>query len=109
MAGRQQIEIWQGEDRTLTFDLTDGGAPLDLTGWTLSWRVWRKGNDNVLTETVTLAGDPTTGRCSVALSATDTALAPGTYQHEMRRTNASSVTTVFVGDLIVKDSPFTTP
>lgn len=107
MAGSQDVIVYQGEDVTLTYNLRDtAGDPLDLTGWTASWRVWTPGNENILTKTVTLAGDPTTGVCTVALAAADLAMAPAVYRYELRRTNSGSVTTVVVGKFTVTDSPF---
>lgn len=105
MAGRQQIEIWQGEDRTLSYALLDGGAPLDITDWTLIWRAWQRGNNNIFALAVSLDA-PANGECSVDLEAADTALVAGTYLYEMRRTDSGSVTTVLVGTLTIHDSPF---
>lgn len=107
MAGKRDVEVAQGEDVTLTYTLLDtAGDPLDLTDWTMNWRAWTPGNENVLTKTVTLAGDPTTGVCTVALAAADLGMAPGVYLYELRRTNTGSVTSVVVGRFVVTDSPF---
>lgn len=105
MPGTYKEIIWQGENVTLPYTLLDGGDPIDLTGWTISWRVWRKGNDNILTKSVTLV-TPASGEVSVTLSATDTALAAGEYPFEMRRTDSGSVKPLIVGTLTVRDSPF---
>lgn len=107
MAGTQDVFVTQGEDVTLTYTLLDtDGDPLDLTGWTASWRVWTPGNENVLTKTVTISGTPTSGVCTVALAAADLVMAPNVYRYELRRTNSGSVTSVVVGRFTVTDSPF---
>lgn len=105
MPGTYKEIIWQGENVTLPYTLLDGGAPLDVTGWSISWRVWNKGADNVLTKAVTL-DTPASGEVSVTLSAADTTLVAGEYLFEMRRTDTGFVTPLMVGTLTVRDSPF---
>lgn len=106
MAGQQNIaDLWQGEDRTLVFDLLDGGAPLNVTGWTIIFRVGTRGNENVLALSAALT-DAANGRITVTLAAADLALIGKGYTYEIRRTNVGSVRTLLVGELRVIDSLF---
>lgn len=106
MTGYQDIAgIYQGENITLTFDLLDGGAPLDVTGWTIIFRVGVRGNENVLALSCTLV-DAAAGQISVTLTPTDLAQVGVGYTYEIRRTNSGSVRTLVVGAFRLADSLF---
>lgn len=105
MAGQYDLTLYQGEDKTYAYTLLDGGVPIDVTGWTLLFRVWELGNDNIMAVAVNL-DDAEAGQISVDLAAADTQLAAKVYRYEIRRTNAGSVTAVVVGTLTVRDSPY---
>lgn len=106
MAGTQPLIVYQGEDRVIAFELTDGGSPLDITGWTLSFKVWTAGNESVLTKTPALGGTPSNGECSVTLAAADLVMRAGRYLYELRRTGTGTETPLVVGIFDVKESPF---
>lgn len=107
MAGRQDIsDIFQGEDITLTFDLTDGGAPLAISGWAISFRVGLRGNEAIISKSATIVGDGSAGQITVALTAAELSLVGTGYVYEIRRTDASNVRTLVVGAFKVNDSLF---
>lgn len=107
MAGRQDInDIWQGEDITLTFDLTDAGAPLDVGGWAISFRVGVRGNEAIISKSATIVGDGSAGQITVALTSAELALVGKGYVYEVRRTDASNTRTLVVGNFVINDSLF---
>jgi hypothetical protein len=107
MAGRQDInDLWQGEDVALTFNLTDAGAPLVITGWAISFRVGLRGNEAIITKSATIVGDGSAGQITVALTAAELALVGKGYVYEVRRTDASNVRTLVVGNFVLNDSLF---
>lgn len=98
-----------GEDKSLritvytstaTADTIEAGTATaeNITGWALSWMLKRKLSDAdvdaALTKT-TVSGialtTPASGLCTVTVADTDTdALSPGTYVHELKRTDAGN-------------------
>jgi hypothetical protein len=105
-------DLYTGEDKTLTITVyqADGATPQNITGWALSYRWKRKASDPdtaaVLTKT-TASGialtTPATGICTVTIDDTDTDnLAPQTYVHELKRTDAGSETVLTTGTVLLQ-------
>lgn len=101
-----------GEDKSLVITVyqSDGTTPQDITGWALSWRLKRKLSDAdasaLLTKTTSSGIALTTaasGVCTVTIADTDTDdIAPDTYQHELKRTDAGQETVLLYGDCTLK-------
>lgn len=72
-----EIELFQGDNALINFAITQGGNAFDLTGYTVLYRAKFSVHDigYVFSENATLAADPTTGKCSVTLTASDLAVA----------------------------------
>src|SRR5688572_17610581 len=87
MANRVILEVYQGEDRTLTIEARNNlNAALSLTGATLSWRVGRNpyrldSSWPIFTKTGTIT-DSDDGLFTVSISATDTQYMTGDYLHQ---------------------------
>jgi hypothetical protein len=104
----QDIEVYAGEIRTIVVTITNNNdrAVEDLTGASVSWKV-KSGSTTHISKSVgsgiTLASDPTTGVCSIALQASDTSSLSGSYSHEVRVTLADgTIATTTVGRFIVR-------
>lgn len=91
--------IFDDTDRTLQFALKDTtGAALDLTGWTLSFRLGEP-NASVaaVTKTMTVTS-AAAGECEVAFTAAETtALTSGLKKYSIRRTDGSNKRVVQYG------------
>ena len=87
MANRVILEVYQGEDRTLTIEARNNlNAALSLTGATLSWRVGRNpyrldSSWPIFTKTGAIS-DSANGGFTVSISATDTQYMAGDYLHQ---------------------------
>jgi len=89
MADIENIEIYQGEDKTVTLTVTG----VNITGWTLS-AVGRRHRLHKGTALISVAGTVTDGPNGVATFAfvdTDTdGLYPGTYYWAAKRTDVGA-------------------
>jgi len=87
MANRVILEVYQGEDRTLTIEARNNlNAALSLTGATLSWRVGRNpyrldSSWPIFTKTGSIS-DSANGGFTVSISAADTQYMAGDYLHQ---------------------------
>ncbi len=96
MPNVQNIEVYAGEDRTVTLTARDSSNNVvNLTGKTLAFNVGRRPNDpTLMTAVLTYTGSTvstTAGTYTVAIVAGDTDdLTPGNYQHQ---TDATTVST----------------
>lgn len=113
MAGRITIaDIYQAEG-TITIPLTllDGGAALDITGWSISARLGLGGNKNIVTKTVgsgiTLT-DAAAGELEIEFSAADLDRVSKVYDFELRRTGSGTERTLVTGQLALNASLFGT-
>lgn len=100
----QHREIYAGDDRTLSLAAVGAaGAPLDLTGYTLSLRLSElPGDTAVLTKAGTIV-TAATGAFSVALTAAETAALDGDYwYHVLATSGAGAKLTVAGGHLRVR-------
>lgn len=108
-------DFFTGEDKSLVFTVTqaDGSTPQNITGWTLSWMLKRNlgDADAAALITKTTAGGaialttPLSGICTVTIEDVDTdALTPGTYRHELKRTNAGTETVLSYGTCVLKQA-----
>lgn len=107
------IQLYKTSARpVLRLRVLDGdGAPRDITGWAMSWRL---GKLNVpgqggLSEVLTGAGialtDPTDGVCEVTLTPALLASVPaGVYTHELRRTDVGFEEVLGQGQATVRAS-----
>ena len=112
------IDLDYGCDHTLavtTYTTTAQTTIQDITGWSLSWMLKRSLADAdasaVVTKTtsagITIAGtyhqNPTSNTqvASVALSAANLTLDPGTYWWELKRTDSNHETRLAYGNCIV--------
>jgi hypothetical protein len=116
MADEQNIsDNWFiGEDKILPITVyrdAAHSATQDITGWTLSWMLKRRSSDAdasaLLTKTTTTGGTvlttPLSGLCTVTIADTDTdALNPGSYHHELKRTDAGFETVLTHGTVLLK-------
>lgn len=113
MAGRITIsDIYQAEGViTIPLVLLDGGAPLDLTGWTLSARLGYEGNKNLVTKTVgsgITVTDAAAGELTVSFDEDDLDRVARVYDFELRRTGSGTERTLIVGKLALQSSLFGT-
>lgn len=107
----QDFSLKQGEYKQVTIAVVDSSnVPVNLTGYTLDWGLWR-GSTRLLTKSygsgITLVNvSGTNDGLRITLAASDTrTLAPGTYYHECRVTNASSQPEVVAaGDVKINES-----
>jgi hypothetical protein len=102
MASNDKISIWRAEAVTLNFNVqqTDDlpSDPENITGWTLAFTVAPIFDSP--TKTLTKAGtvtDGPNGKCSVALTATETNIAVGSYKYDLWRTDAGQERPLSVG------------
>jgi hypothetical protein len=100
--------LFTGEDKTLAFTVyeDDGVSLQDITGYTLAWqlRVARDSVADALTKdgaAITITNGPQ-GECEVEVARADTlALEPGTYWHELIRTDSGAETVLTYGDAVL--------
>jgi hypothetical protein len=83
-----------GEDKSLVYTITAGGASVNISGWTIQWALSAtQGGAPVLTKTASLT-TPTSGICTVVLASADTlSLNTATttdYFYRLRRTDTGS-------------------
>ena len=104
---------FKDEKKQLVFDVVDEDAAAQtMTGWTLSFSIYRMGSSAaaILTKTTTGGdiaisnGNGTNDRATVTVAATDlSAQLAGTYQYELERTDASSPQKLAFGTLVLKN------
>jgi hypothetical protein len=105
----QDFTIYAGDDETLTFTVTDGTNPINLSAMSeITWRMAREPKDAPIvskTKTggaITLPGTGTDGKFRVAISAADTRSLHGFYVHLATVTDAGgNLSTVATGRIEV--------
>ena len=109
MSDRQHIDIYAGEDRTVTLYARDSSnLPMDLTGYTLAFNVGRRPNDpSNMSAVLSYAGtivSASAGSFSVPIAGSDTGdLFPGNYTHQTNATSSTGkVSVVCVGKFILR-------
>lgn len=107
----QNVEIWQGEYKELPFSVVDqNGAPFDLTGATMTYKICVGNASGAVQLTKTTASgisitSATAGTGKITLAAVDTASISGVFYHELGITDASSHPEVgFVGTITINAS-----
>ncbi len=105
------ISIKQGEAKTLTFTITEDGASLDLSKATLSFAVKEQKTDTEYIIEKTLGNfdisGASSGKVSITLSSSDTAVAPESYVAELRvEIDPSNIYKSDDIDFIVEESVF---
>ena len=103
-----------GEDKTIEIDVvqSDGSTAQTMTGWALTWELKRSQfHSTVLISKTTASGisigngDGTDDRASITVADTDTEdLEPGTYYHQLRRSDAGSEVILSRGDAVILES-----
>src|SRR5690606_25837088 len=104
----RQLDIKRGTHGAWDIPFSRGGAPLDLTGYTLTFQARRQSTDAdaLITKTLTVA-DPTTGIATLQLDAEDTPFATFNKSHPERLVYGIEIvapdgwTEEFVGTLTV--------
>lgn len=97
---------WEIEGSLLAVD----GTPLDITSYTIEWRLSSLLDQNALDEdevTITVV-DAVTGKIRIIVAASDThQLEPGHYQDALRITNGSTgPMTMWTGSILVEPNLF---
>lgn len=116
-------DLFIGEDKSLVCTIYQSdyavnpltgvvsGTAQNITGWTLSWVLKRKTSDAdvsaILTKTTAAGGIALTtaasGIATVTIADTDTdTFTPGTYYHELKRTDAGFETVLITGRAVLK-------
>lgn len=95
----QNIALYIGEDRTITFSVTDAaGAAVDLGGATAAWKMYAHPLSNVaalLSKSGSIVGDGSGGQFTVTITDTDTdSINPALYYHEAKVIDASANETI---------------
>lgn len=104
--------VYTGEDKVLfaTIYQTNGRTIQPLTNWTMSWMLKRSLTDDdgealvtaTTSSTITIT-DAAAGECQIAIRSLDTIdLEPGTYVHELIRTNSGERTVLAQGDFVLQ-------
>jgi len=104
------IQIKRGDSWSRTMYFQDAnGSPLDITGWTVFFTMKAKADDldaaAVISKTITVFSDPTSGEAEISLTSTDTAQAIASYLFDIQiKTNLGEIITVLEGIItITKD------
>ena len=110
-----ESEHWMiGEDRTIRIDVvqSDDVTPQTMTGWALTWELLdRRGGTVLLTKTTASGiaignGAGTNDRATITVADTDiegiTGIAPGTFYHVLRRTDAGNEAVLAFGDAVLQ-------
>ena len=96
--------VFDDTDRTLQFALKDlDGNPVDLTGWSLSFRLGEPGSSVASVVKSMAVTDGPAGECEVAFSAAETtALLTGVKKYSIRRVDSGNHQVVQYGRLPVE-------
>lgn len=109
----ESVNWFIGEDKTINIDVnqSDGTTPQAMTGWALTWELKDSPNGAIkVSKTVgsgiTIGnGDGTNDRAAIAIADTDTEpLNPGTYYHQLRRSDAGNEVIQAFGDAVLRES-----
>ncbi len=105
----ESVNWFIGEDKTINIDVnqSDGTTAQAMTGWTLAWELKATANGAVeITKTPSIGdGDGTDDRAAIAILGADTeALRPGTYYHQLRRSDTGSEVVLAFGDAVLRES-----
>ena len=107
------MHTYQGNDFLIPTTVKDSsGSAVDLTGSTLSYQLSKRGDETALISLSDGSGvtitDAAAGECEVTLSDSDTAIAPGTYEHELLiEISSGEKYSIEYEDLTIRDSLFT--
>lgn len=103
-----------GEDKNILIDVYDSaGATQAMTGWALTWELKAAARSTSALISLTTAGltitigdgDGSDNRATIIIDDTDTeALKPGTYYHQLRRTDSLSEQILSHGSAVLKES-----
>lgn len=106
--GTYNFTIYRGLtfSRVITYYQADGVTPVDLTNATVEWKikpsVGYPTNTGDYTTTPEITVDPTHGKITLALTATETkALAEGNYVYSLNVTNGSTVDGLILGSVSI--------
>ena len=96
MPATDSIEIYKGEDVTLSFTMN---PVVDITGWTLEFNIEQSGTV-VLTKSASVTDGPN-GLFSVSLTDADTDGLANNYTYDVWRTDDGSESVLAIGNFIV--------
>lgn len=107
-AVRQDFDFFIGTTKTVTFTVTSGGSPYDLSSLAVTWALSRMPNESpTVTKTesdgITIV-DAGAGTCSVQIDAGDITQ-PGLYYHALKVSDGSSPEVVTFGRVMVFGNP----
>lgn len=101
MATRTDITLIRGDNSSIGFELTQDSTAVDLTGATVFFTakptLANESDDAsaVIHVEVTDHTDPTNGKTSIPLSASDTNITPGTYYYDVQvKTAAGNIISI---------------
>ncbi len=106
----QNLEMYKGDSKLLVITSTDdSNNPLDLSGCTLNYVIYRTTPSTIVVTKTTTSGiaitDPTGGIFEITLYPADTEGLLGFYQHECELTDLSNnISTLFTGKVQIFDS-----
>lgn len=101
----QDFTLWQGEDATVTFTVTDAaGDAVNLTGATLSWKATHDNTVITLTPTLTNVNGTNDGVVLTFLPATTKDEPARIYRHEGRAVSGGKENVIFTGKFYLKPS-----
>jgi len=104
------LSIKRGDTFTRTMYFQDAnGSPIDITGWTIFFTMKAKADDldaaAVISKTITVFSNPTSGEAEISLTSTDTNQAIASYLFDIQvKTNNNEIYTCLEGIItITKD------
>jgi hypothetical protein len=105
MAVRQDVQLYRGEDVTLTVTM----RPLtNISGWSVTFTCKRRPADAALITKAATVTDPANGVFTIALASADTTspgVPAGEYLYDIFRTDAGAMTCLALGKLSVLPDP----
>jgi hypothetical protein len=111
MATKADFTFFRAEDIAIVFTQkqADGVTALDITGWTITFRVASSEFGAALFTKVPTLTTPLQGVFTVNIASADTSAltqegSPTTYYYDVRRTDAGFRTELFYGNLTIKDT-----
>jgi len=97
------LEIKRGDSWSRIIYFEDASnARIDITGWTVFFTMKAKADDldaaAIISKTITVFSDPTSGEAEISLTSTDTAQVIGSYLFDLQiKTNNNEIYTVLEG------------
>jgi hypothetical protein len=101
-----KIKVYRGDDKDIVLTITDGGTPLNITGYKVYMTVKTSTEDTdanaKIAKTVTSHTTPASGITTVSLTNTDTDISPGSYYYDVQYKDTNNkIKTIIFGDFVV--------